>query len=56
MEMDKKSYLRQVPRIDLDATLFPPEKAARKLEELMVEEEILNSLNFLPPLLKKQDD
>ena len=26
--MDKKSYLRQVPRIDLDETLFPPEKAA----------------------------
>ena len=25
--MDKKSYLRQVPRIDLDETLFPPEKA-----------------------------
>ena len=24
--MDKKSYLRQVPRIDLDETLFPPEK------------------------------
>ena len=22
--MDKKSYLRQVPRIDLDETLFPP--------------------------------
>lgn len=26
--MDKKSYLRQVPRIDLDTALFPPEKAA----------------------------
>ncbi len=26
--MDKKSYLRQVQRIDLDTTLFPPEKAA----------------------------
>lgn len=26
--MDKKSYMRQVPRIDLDTTLFPPEKAA----------------------------
>lgn len=26
--MDKKSYLRQVPRIDLDETLFPPEKPA----------------------------
>lgn len=26
--MDKKSYLRQVQRIDLDMTLFPPEKAA----------------------------
>lgn len=24
--MDKKSYLRHVPRIDLDETLFPPEK------------------------------
>lgn len=30
--MDKKSYLRQVPRIDLDASLFPPEKAAPKPE------------------------
>lgn len=26
--MDKKSYLRQVPRIDNDTTLFPPEKQA----------------------------
>ena len=25
--MDKKSYLRQVHRIDLDEELFPPEKA-----------------------------
>lgn len=30
--MDKKSYLRQVPRIDLDETLFPPEKAAPQPE------------------------
>ena len=30
--MDKKSYLRQMPRIDLDETLFPPEKAAQKPE------------------------
>ncbi len=30
--MDKKSYLRQVPRIDLDATLFPPEKPAPQPE------------------------
>ena len=27
--MDKKSYLRQVPRIDLDGTLFPPETASQ---------------------------
>lgn len=26
--MDKKSYLRQVPRINLDKKLFPPEKTA----------------------------
>ena len=32
MAMDKKSYLRQVPRIDLDETLFPPEKAAPQPE------------------------
>ena len=30
--MDKKAYLRQVPRIDLDATLFPPEKSAPQPE------------------------
>ena len=30
--MDKKSYLRQMPRIDLDETLFPPEKAATQPE------------------------
>lgn len=30
--MDKKSYLRQVPRIDNDAILFPPEKAAPQPE------------------------
>ena len=30
--MDKKSYLRQVPRIDDDTTLFPPEKAAPQPE------------------------
>ena len=30
--MDKKSYLRQVPRIDNDTTLFPPEKAAPQPE------------------------
>ena len=30
--MDKKSYTRQVPRIDMDATLFPPEKAAPQPE------------------------
>lgn len=29
---DKKSCLRQVPRIDLDETLFPPEKAAPQPE------------------------
>ena len=29
---DKKSYLRQVPRIDLDETLFTPEKAAPQPE------------------------
>lgn len=28
--MDKKSYLRQVPIIDLDEALFPPEKAAQQ--------------------------
>ena len=30
--MEKKSYLRQVPRIVLDETLFPPEKAAQQPE------------------------
>lgn len=30
--MDKKSYLRQVPRIDSDTTLFPPERAAPQPE------------------------
>lgn len=27
-----KTYLRQVPRIDMDETLFPPEKQAPQLE------------------------
>ena len=30
--MDKKSYLRQVPIIDLDETLFPPEKPTPRPE------------------------
>ena len=30
--MDMKSYLRQVPRIVLDETLFPPEKTAPQPE------------------------
>ena len=33
--MDKKTYLRQVPRIDLDKTLFPDEKNAVQSCELI---------------------
>ncbi len=43
--MDKKSYLRQVPRIDLDETLFPSEKAAPQPEYATS-----GSLKWLAPL------
>ena len=39
--MDKKSYLQQAHRIDLDETLFPPEKAAPDtLDETLPEKQI----------------
>ena len=51
--MDKKSYLRQVPRIDLDETLFPPEKAAPQPEYTTPAATIrscASSLKWLAPL------